>query len=395
MNNIVIIAGLVACLILALFVQIFLNTNIVYSHFFYIPIIICGLRYYKKAVYLAGFLSVAHIVIDYFSSNIFSITPVLRGAIFVIIAFIVGTLSEKKDRLSMQLKKINNAMLDFVCEVNHLGNIGYISPSVKHTLGYDASCLMGKSFFELIHPEDKERVSAEFFHAVKMKSTIRFDYRYLNYLGEYVWLESLANFLDTKGPLILYVFGSRDITYRKYIEDKLEYISYHDNATGLYNWRYFQAELQRMRNADYSIGIIVCDGDGLKVINDNFGHQCGDEVILKIAQVLKSTMRENDIVARIGGDEFAVIMPRCSYPEAVCLYEKFKCKINDCFVTTDGITIPVFVSVGLAVREDRLISLDKLFTEADNNMYIDKNNNAQHKIVLSKIACQKNSQQTK
>ena len=97
---------------------------------------------------------------------------------------------------------------------------------------------------------------------------------------------------------------------RKRIEEKLKYSSTHEPLTGLYNRGYYEEEIKRLSTGrQFPVGVIMMDIDGLKVINDKFGHAAGDELLKSFASVLQKEFRSNDVVARIGGDEFSVLLP--------------------------------------------------------------------------------------
>lgn len=373
-NRSLLLVLIIGCLILTYCVNVFYNLDIVYSHLFYIPITLCGLWYHKKAVYLALLLGLVHIGADYYASHFVSLAPVVRAGVFLFVGYLVGTICEKRDRLHDQLEKINSAMLDFVCEVKPDGTFGYVSPSVKNTLGYEASELTGKTFIELVHPDDQTLVRNIFENAIKNGTGMRIDYRYLDAGGNYKWMESLANPLAADGVIVVYVFGSRDITTRKQTEDELKYLSVHDSLTGLYNRRFFEEQMQFLEDGRANpISVISCDIDGLKIINDNFGHHYGDEMIVMVSRIIENAVRADDIVARIGGDEFAIIMPRCPANGAERIYQRIQQAVQAVHIKANGMEIPIMVSMGRAVRDDREISIGVLFRMADDKMYEEKN----------------------
>lgn len=148
---------------------------------------------------------------------------------------------------------------------------------------------------------------------------------------------------------------------------QLQYISYHDGLTGLYNRSYFEKYIKNNRNIEiYPVCVIALDLDGLKLINDNLGHQAGDKLIIIAADLLQQSFREEDIIARLGGDEFIVILPQTSAAKAQTLVEKFEENVRAFNAESD---IPVFVSVGCAGTCERDVRLDELYRRADTYMY--------------------------
>jgi len=168
-----------------------------------------------------------------------------------------------------------------------------------------------------------------------------------------------------------FVVSLLDITERKRIEKQLKYLSFHDSLTGLYNRAFFEEEMSRLGNERHlPIGIIMCDVDGLKLVNDTLGHHAGDELLVAVAGIIKKCFRESDIVTRIGGDEFAVILPnsgRNVVKRACDNIQNALAKYN-----TTNTKYAINLSLGFAVREEPSVSIDELFKEADNNMYREK-----------------------
>lgn len=175
----------------------------------------------------------------------------------------------------------------------------------------------------------------------------------------------------------------RDISERKKLEDWLRYINMHDKPTGLYNRNYFEEEMQRLQSGRFDpVGIVVCDVDGLKLVNDNLGHEAGDHLLVAAARVLIKCFRDNDVVARIGGDEFAVLLPDCG-PQVV---ENACQRIKETLVDyrSSHPPIPISLSVGWAVKKDNTQSMWEVFRSADNRMYaIKPENRAKFKEIFA------------
>jgi len=162
----------------------------------------------------------------------------------------------------------------------------------------------------------------------------------------------------------------RDITYRKNMEQKLEFLSLHDSLTKVFNRAYFEERVLHIPlPADASAGIIVCDVDGLKLINDTLGHVQGDSLIKITANILKSCISFSDVIARIGGDEFVIIV---SNPEMQTM-DELSIKIKEAIENYNRLLpqIPLSLSIGWAISFGNK-DMNVLYKEADNNMYQEK-----------------------
>ncbi len=158
---------------------------------------------------------------------------------------------------------------------------------------------------------------------------------------------------------------------RKQDETHLQYLSFRDSLSGLYNRRYFEEEMRRMdQRRQGSVGVIVVDVDGLKLINDMFGHVRGDKLLFKVGAVLASCFREEDIVARIGGDEYAILFHDIDQQVMEGACERLKKQITQENLDIDN--PPLSLSIGFAVSSDSNITMRELFKLADSNMYREK-----------------------
>ena len=157
-----------------------------------------------------------------------------------------------------------------------------------------------------------------------------------------------------------------DLTEMKQRQEEIEYLSFRDQLTGLYNRRYFEEERKRLdvpRNLPLSF--VMIDVNGLKLANDTFGHAAGDRLLQKIAAVLQEECRTDDIIARIGGDEFALLLPRTGSIEAEALVERLRgCLLQE---TEDG--IPLSAAIGMDTKIKPEEDWSEIFKCAEDAMY--------------------------
>ncbi len=165
------------------------------------------------------------------------------------------------------------------------------------------------------------------------------------------------------------VWSFRDITERKKYEAELKYMSFHDQLTGLYNRHYLEEEMKRLNTErQQPISIIMADLNGLKLINDTYGHHIGDEMLKRSAEILKSVCRDEDILARFGGDEFVLYLPKTPYDEAM----KISSRIIEACRKVMVNNVPLSLSTGAAIKVSAEQKLLDVLGEAEDSMYRDK-----------------------
>jgi len=163
----------------------------------------------------------------------------------------------------------------------------------------------------------------------------------------------------------------RDISERKRMEEQLRFLSMHDSLTGLYNRTCFSREMNKLEEMPFQpTGFILCDVDGLKFVNDTLGHDAGDRLLITTAEILRRAVPECNLLARIGGDEFAIIYHSCHRG----FLENASRNIRQYIIeyNINNITLPLSLSIGFALRGDEHLRIADLFKEADNNMYREK-----------------------
>jgi diguanylate cyclase (GGDEF)-like protein/PAS domain S-box-containing protein len=246
------------------------------------------------------------------------------------------------------------------------GVLLYVSPSIKTVLGYEPEAIAGRSAFDLIHPDDVERTKDRFQRGASRLTLGRMEFRCRHANGHYIWLESVGNFVTGR-----VVVSSRDISNRKEMEEQLRFLSLFDSLTGLYNRNYFEQEMERLDSGRSNpVGVIVCDVDGLKLYNDTLGHVAGDQLLREIAGIIRDCFRSSDVVARIGGDEFAVLLPNTS----LCYVDEVSRRVRDAVAeyNKNHQLLPLSISLGYSVRETMAETMASVLRQADDDMYREK-----------------------
>lgn len=239
-----------------------------------------------------------------------------------------------------------------------------VNPAWTKILGYEPAEIEGHYSTEFIHPDDLSDQKTIKVQLAFSDTVINFVNRYRHKDGSYRHLE-----WDTqrKGDQVYSI--ARDITTRKNQQDHIEYLSYHDTLTGLFNRRFLEEEIKRLDVArNLPISVIMGDVNRLKLVNDAFGHEKGDELLIKSAKAIQNGCRPEDLVARWGGDEFLVYLPRTDARDAAGIVERIHahCALE----AVNSITVSISFGISTKVSTDQAIS--DVMRESENAMYAAK-----------------------
>ena len=246
------------------------------------------------------------------------------------------------------------------------GILRYVSPAFAEIWGCPPETLFQDPEFHLktIHPEDRDDVKRSI--EKRSQQEVEVIYRIVRPDQSIRWIKNRSFRISDDSHRIVGI--ATDITDLKLGEEKLRYLSLRDPLTGLYNRIYFEEEISRIEKTRRgTVGILSCDVDGLKLVNDTLGHDQGDRLLAAAARVIRDSFRGGDLAARIGGDEFAVILPNTtqSAVENACQ------RIQEAVESYNTITpeLPLSISIGFAIRNDSHKNLKDVYKEADNHMY--------------------------
>jgi diguanylate cyclase (GGDEF)-like protein/PAS domain S-box-containing protein len=285
---------------------------------------------------------------------------------------------------------------DIVILLDGHGTLLYVSPSVEPVLGMLGSDLVGKSCFDLVHSDDKERIIATTAQLSSPDATSTVAFRIARVDGTIAWVEinfklALERSDDEK---MKFVGVLRDVTQRKMMEDELNSLNSRlaqlattDGLTGLSNRRTFDGFLHRAYSEQETLSVLLFDIDHFKGYNDTFGHQAGDECLKAVAKAIAdATSNTSGMSARYGGEEFAIVLPNISEANALRVAEAVRLTVRSL-----GIPNPaarrgyVTVSVGVSTRTDATLDQAMLVGDADLALYEAKRQGRNQSFVASAL----------
>jgi diguanylate cyclase (GGDEF)-like protein/PAS domain S-box-containing protein len=275
------------------------------------------------------------------------------------------------DRLDMAMQAAELGFWDWDVQSGEMA----VNEKWAQILGYslaEIEPISVSTWERLCHPKDRKKVFTlleEYFH--RGHEQFETEYRMKHKNGSWVWVAARGKIVayDTAGKPVRITGTVSDISIRRQREAQLRYLSFHDQLTGLYNRTYFENEMTRLQKSrDFPISIICCDVDGLKLINDTLGHHHGDLLLQTCAQTLQTCLRDSDILTRVGGDEFVVLLPRTGPADGKAIVERIN-KGVAAYRTSHPEKPPVHISVGLATAMDANAFLEETFKKADDQMY--------------------------
>jgi len=243
------------------------------------------------------------------------------------------------------------------------------SPELYEISGIDATYPHTRDgWLEIVHPDWRTPITNYFSQVTQAQQSFNIEYKIIRINdGKVRWVHELGKIdFDHHAKAVSLIGIVQDVTDRKRYEEKIVYLSFHDQLTGLYNRRFFEEELKRLDVArNLPLTLVMADVNGLKLINDSFGHAIGDELLKNVAEVLRKGCRGDDIIARLGGDEFVILLPETDAVET----EQILKRINALAIKEKVGSIELSISFGYETKRSESEDILELLKKAEDYMY--------------------------
>lgn len=276
---------------------------------------------------------------------------------------------------------------DAIMILDENGCCRYVSPNAKDKFG--RAFEMGEKVIDLryIHSADRRLAKLEFTRLLQApEGKISMEMRFVGADGKFHSIDlTAANLMEDpniRGILINF----HDITDRKKKEREIVYLTEHNSMTGLYNRWYFDKQLKKLDiKENLPLSVIIGDINGLKMINDALGHFAGDKMIVEISRILKGCIRKGDVLARTGGDEFSILLPRATGEQAYGLIKRIHAKCREHESSSNVYYLSISMGYATKTAESELIGVK--IKEAEDNMYKHKllEHKSLHNALISSI----------
>lgn len=291
----------------------------------------------------------------------------------------IGILLDESYLNNLELEDTTNILQTIIDNVPEIifykDKAGVYRGANKHCIEFYNSCgvteFIGKTDLELpLNREFLETCTKHDSIVVSTKKPLFIEEEFENSEGSIDIFETVKTPILNGNSEVWGIVGVvRDITTRKAEERKLRYLSYTDVLTGLYNRAFFDEKIEQlMKNKCFPIGIIMGDINGLKLVNDTFGHLAGDELITKTSKIIKSVCENNELIFRWGGDEFIILISKCSDDNC----ENIMNSIKMALANSADEKVPLNMSMGHSFIKDDESSIDRALREAEDKLYREK-----------------------
>ncbi len=268
---------------------------------------------------------------------------------------------------------------DLVWSMDNKGRWTYLNKAVSNIYGYEADEMLFKHYSDYQLPESRNRDLSAVEKLLSGKEIVGYETVHVNKQGEHIHISFNAKPMLNSDGSVAYITGTaRDITSKKAYENELTYQAQHDSLTGLYNRQYFQQELERVvsrvARSAADCAVFYIDLDQFKYVNDTVGHAAGDKLLLETTNLLRSHIREGDLLARFGGDEFTVLLYNLEREEACTVAEGLRKLFENYQFMDSAKAFNVTLSLGITCITNQTTSADEVLSQADIACNIAKSN---------------------
>ncbi|MDF3935188.1 GGDEF domain-containing protein [Pseudomonas citronellolis] len=291
----------------------------------------------------------------------------------------VERLKGREQLFSALLASVNAVLWAFDWQAQRMV---YVSPAYERIFGRSAALLLAdyNEWRNAIYPDDLEYASSSLLQVLERGAMEQREYRILRSDGEVRWLSDKCFISEqSEAGLPLLVVGiAEDITDKKHMESELQRLATTDVLTQSSNRRYFfdnaEQAFNESKQAGAALAFLLLDVDDFKKINDRYGHQVGDRVLQRVAQCASGALRRGDLFGRIGGEEFAVLLPGCDQVTARQIGERLQREVQRLRFKEGEQTFGVSVSQGMTLLLPHDENLSALYGRADAALYQAKRN---------------------
>ncbi|MEW6533635.1 MAG: diguanylate cyclase [Thermodesulfobacteriota bacterium] len=278
-----------------------------------------------------------------------------------------------------------------IIDANHI--IQRINKTMAAKMGVHPREAVGLSCYELCHGTDIP------LHSCPLSQSVADGKEHAAEVSEPrlggTFLVSVTPLQNGNRGISSFVHVARDITEHKRLEEELRRLATTDGLTNVWNRRYFmqlaERELDRVRRYKGCFALLLIDLDHFKAVNDTYGHDIGDEMLRKVAETCKTTLRQVDIFARYGGEEFVALLPETSLEEAIVVSERLRGIVSDHSTTDSNPPLLITLSIGVTIAGPRCGGLNALLKEADAALYRAKRNGRNRVEIFDSSLAQPNS----
>ncbi|PTX17488.1 PAS domain S-box-containing protein/diguanylate cyclase (GGDEF) domain-containing protein [Halanaerobium congolense] len=294
-----------------------------------------------------------------------------------------------QSQINYYLNQYYSKMIDIlpvgIMVINQKGEILKANDAVQEMTGYNKEELVGKTIFETLVLEKNIDKAKRDIQKIISGEILTHEVMTLKKDGEIGYSCMHEKIIELPNGEIGIISIQSDVTDKVESENKIKYASYHDSLTDLYNRSYIEKKIQKLNREDkLPLAVIMADLNALKLVNDSYGHHQGDKLIIKTAEILKNSCREEDLIARWGGDEFVILLPQTNQQAVKKIVKRIDQNIAAEYLKFEnGNKLPLSAALGYSVKNYSYQDFFDILNEAESKMY--KNKLTESRDVKNKI----------